>query len=552
MQVNASIRAITRRGISAGLVTAMATGLALSAQAPARAESLDEQHKRLEQALAQSKAALEGKSQAVVKANDALTQSQAELADRQQVLANAREAYESARSTDALLAARLAAAQDDLDRANAAVEKNTKALNREIKLARVSLSELQQTNPLQPLGVLTQNLRTADVNQRQQWAQVSAEQTQQEAARLGLLQEQLKQAREQQAKLTADVEQQRKAAAAHLDETTQLRDSAAAQQQAIAALVENNSKAAIDARAQAQAEQDRADALEAKAATVADQLRAQEEARRVAAAKAAEARRQAAAAAARKKAAEQKARQIAAAKAAKLAAEREAARQAALEKAAQEEAERQAAAEAKAEKRAEVLRAKKAAAKKAAAAAARKAAAKKAASTTSTKSTTTRSYNLADRSPAASSSGKVSSNAWTADTYYDAVSASEVDPWGFYSWECVSYAAYKVRTTTRYNNFVNNYSLNGNSVHFGNAVEWAAAARGIGVRVDTTPTVGSIAWRASGRAGHVAYVTAVHSDGTIDISEYNFASYHTFGTRHYVAWWQGGGAGFDGFIHFEG
>lgn len=61
---------------------------------------------------------------------------------------------------------------------------------------------------------------------------------------------------------------------------------------------------------------------------------------------------------------------------------------------------------------------------------------------------------------------------------------------------------------------------------WGNASSWAISARAAGYRVDNVPIVGSIAqWNpyASGHSGygHVAYVEAVNSDGTITISEMN-------------------------------
>lgn len=61
---------------------------------------------------------------------------------------------------------------------------------------------------------------------------------------------------------------------------------------------------------------------------------------------------------------------------------------------------------------------------------------------------------------------------------------------------------------------------------WGNASSWAISARAAGYRVDNVPVVGSIAqWNpyASGHSGygHVAYVEAVNSDGTITISEMN-------------------------------
>jgi surface antigen len=134
----------------------------------------------------------------------------------------------------------------------------------------------------------------------------------------------------------------------------------------------------------------------------------------------------------------------------------------------------------------------------------------------------------------------------TAGSYAAVANYNGVDPWGFYWGQCVSYAAWKVRTTTDWSSF-QNYT---NGVHFGNAVNWGAAARAIGVRVDTSPSVGSVAWRTSGYAGHVAWVTAVHGDGTIDVSEYNFEVPGGFDTRSHVNWSAGGSTGFDGFIHF--
>lgn len=61
---------------------------------------------------------------------------------------------------------------------------------------------------------------------------------------------------------------------------------------------------------------------------------------------------------------------------------------------------------------------------------------------------------------------------------------------------------------------------------WGNASSWAVSARAAGYLVDSNPTVGSIAqWNpyVAGHSGygHVAYVEAVNSDGTITISEMN-------------------------------
>lgn len=63
---------------------------------------------------------------------------------------------------------------------------------------------------------------------------------------------------------------------------------------------------------------------------------------------------------------------------------------------------------------------------------------------------------------------------------------------------------------------------------WGNATSWAMSARAAGFSVGSTPVVGSIAqWNAyaggSWGYGHVAYVEAVNSDGTVTISEMNYA-----------------------------
>lgn len=120
-----------------------------------------------------------------------------------------------------------------------------------------------------------------------------------------------------------------------------------------------------------------------------------------------------------------------------------------------------------------------------------------------------------------------------------------VDDWNFYWGECVSFTAWKVRTTTKHKDFTNNWK----GAHFGNANEWEAAARQAGITVDTNPAPGSIAVRRSGTAGHVAYVTKVHPDGKINVSEYNFGARHAYGTRSDLDWKADGS--FDVFIHFE-
>ena len=64
---------------------------------------------------------------------------------------------------------------------------------------------------------------------------------------------------------------------------------------------------------------------------------------------------------------------------------------------------------------------------------------------------------------------------------------------------------------------------------WGNASTWAVSARAAGYRVDQTPSVGAIAqWNAYANSyiwgyGHVAIVESINSDGTITVTDMNYA-----------------------------
>jgi surface antigen len=92
---------------------------------------------------------------------------------------------------------------------------------------------------------------------------------------------------------------------------------------------------------------------------------------------------------------------------------------------------------------------------------------------------------------------------------------SQVDPWGFYVRECVSYVAWKRRAENR-SPFPN---------YWGNAANWVNAAATTG-----SPSAGAIAVygagvQSAGSVGHVAYVESVNANGTINVSEYNWKPY---------------------------
>jgi surface antigen len=73
---------------------------------------------------------------------------------------------------------------------------------------------------------------------------------------------------------------------------------------------------------------------------------------------------------------------------------------------------------------------------------------------------------------------------------------------------------------------------------WGNAGDWAASAITAGFAVDNTPAVGAIAqWKNNGNGGtfpigHVAYVTAIGADGSIDLAQYNLREDSRFSTLH--------------------
>lgn len=101
-----------------------------------------------------------------------------------------------------------------------------------------------------------------------------------------------------------------------------------------------------------------------------------------------------------------------------------------------------------------------------------------------------------------------------------------VDPWNFYKRQCTSYAAYIVNENG-VSMFNGMQGPNGLAGLFGNAGNWDNNASYIGYNVDNNPTVGSIAvWDPDActgcTVGHVAYVRAVNSNGSVFISEYNW------------------------------
>jgi surface antigen len=113
---------------------------------------------------------------------------------------------------------------------------------------------------------------------------------------------------------------------------------------------------------------------------------------------------------------------------------------------------------------------------------------------------------------------------------------NKLDPWGFYSGYCTSFAAFRLSQEGIRFQGASLKGPNGKSAFFGNGGSWDAAAKSIGYVVDSRPTVGSVAVWHGGEdhawwGGHVAYVMAVDGAGNATIEEYNWSNYLRYGQR---------------------
>jgi N-acetylmuramoyl-L-alanine amidase len=79
-----------------------------------------------------------------------------------------------------------------------------------------------------------------------------------------------------------------------------------------------------------------------------------------------------------------------------------------------------------------------------------------------------------------------------------------------YNRECVSYTAYRVAASGRTMPY-----------GFGDANQWPAKARALGIAVDSTPRVGDVAIRTETQRGHSMYIESINPDGKLVVSQYN-------------------------------
>ncbi|WP_162231101.1 FG-GAP-like repeat-containing protein [Leucobacter musarum] len=118
------------------------------------------------------------------------------------------------------------------------------------------------------------------------------------------------------------------------------------------------------------------------------------------------------------------------------------------------------------------------------------------------------------------------------------------DEWNFAYRQCTSFVSWRLNSANGIP-FSNQY---GGVTRWGDAGQWAATARSLGIRVDTTPEVGAVAWSGpyygdASQFGHVAWVADVLSDGRVVIEEYNAGWAGAYSTRTVSS------TQFQGYIH---
>lgn len=103
------------------------------------------------------------------------------------------------------------------------------------------------------------------------------------------------------------------------------------------------------------------------------------------------------------------------------------------------------------------------------------------------------------------------------------------DRWNMNTCNCTSYVAWALQANGRRVDWFQLGRMD--------ALNWPEVAREAGFREGRAPAVGAVAvWPAlSPPFGHVAFVTAVHRDGTFDVAEYNLLRRFRFDARYRVA-----------------
>lgn len=113
-----------------------------------------------------------------------------------------------------------------------------------------------------------------------------------------------------------------------------------------------------------------------------------------------------------------------------------------------------------------------------------------------------------------------------------------IDPWGYLTTECVSFVAWRMNVQMGWKPG-DQWKFSAATVGLlGNANTWGPRLAAQGYKVDSNPAPGAIAWWGgavnngviTGPMGHVAVVSAVNPNGTVDIEQYNGTPPHAYST----------------------
>ncbi|MFZ1361108.1 MAG: CHAP domain-containing protein [Candidatus Saccharimonadales bacterium] len=122
------------------------------------------------------------------------------------------------------------------------------------------------------------------------------------------------------------------------------------------------------------------------------------------------------------------------------------------------------------------------------------------------------------------------------------------DKWGMFARQCVSYVAWKVEQKNGYMPYWGGR---------GNANQWPGNARSgwntpgnKAIPTGSTPRAGSAGVISAGDYGHIVWVEKVNSNGTINVSQYNYWNAGGAGWGHYSEMYNVDPATYDTYIYF--
>lgn len=222
------------------LAVSVASALTLGLMAPvASADSLTDRRQQVAQQLAKTRSDLNESSAALSAAGVAVDEAQSRLDQARAALAQTETELADARARDRQMAKKLVKAKAALAAAKRAVAKAQRALDAEVAMAGVMVrDQFQQQTNLLPLAVLMQGDSTVDLQTRLQWSTTMFDTSAFTIDKLTVLKAKLAAEKAVQAKLTAQIADDRRAAAANLVLKRKLELRAAAQERSVSYLVQ--------------------------------------------------------------------------------------------------------------------------------------------------------------------------------------------------------------------------------------------------------------------------------------------------------------------------